>query len=316
MFNHRADIRHADELLEERSEEAVARAEVAVSLDKIGKVELTAPYFLVGKAGKVASEASLAELRGILCARHALGRKAVGVARHAGMAELLERFRGAPAQAYVGGFEIAERGIEVNGRHIGQVRRRRYGQTVARFMGIALAGNHFQRALRTVIEPSLPVNHLCKLAQGHAVDNGNGQPSHARLVAHVQQRAVDIEAVGIGPVKNDHQLMVQGALVHEANHGDVVGIETKSYVLNISDNHVNAGHRDRIGYASPAAIQRNNGHTGLRVNAAGHVFARIGRAAKTVFGRKNGHHVHAVTQQQVERHEVRAVRLHNDARLV
>ena len=47
LFNHRAHIRHADEFLEERSEEAVARAEVAISLNKIGKVELTTPYFFV-----------------------------------------------------------------------------------------------------------------------------------------------------------------------------------------------------------------------------------------------------------------------------
>ena len=108
MFNHRADIRHTNELLKERSEEAVALAEVAVSLDKIGKVELTTPYFFVREVRKVTSKAPLTELRRILCPRHALGRKAVCVARHAGVAELLERFRGASAQAYVGGFEITE----------------------------------------------------------------------------------------------------------------------------------------------------------------------------------------------------------------
>ena len=110
--------------------------------------------------------------------------------------------------------------------------------------------------------------------------------------------------------------MVQGALVHEANHGDVVGIEAEPNVLNVGHDDVDAGHRGRIGYASPAAIQRNNGHTGLRVNAAGHVFTRVGLAAEAVFGREDGNDVHAVAQQQVERHEVRAVRLHNDARLV
>ena len=148
------------------------------------------------------------------------------------------------------------------------------------------------------------------------MNNGNRKPSHARLVFHIEQRAVDIEAIGVRTVENDHLLMVYSTLVHDAHHGDIVRIVTQTNVLNIGHDNVNTCHCSRIGNASFGSVERENGHTRLFVHATGHVFACIGLAAETVFGRENGYYVHAMTQQQVEGHEVRAVGLHNNSCLV
>ena len=49
-----------------------------------------------------------------------------------------------------------------------------------------------------------------------------------------------------------------------------------------------------------SAVERVDGHSCGGINAAGHLFAGVGSAAETVFGRKNAHHVDAVAQHDVK----------------
>ena len=130
--------------------------------------------------------------------------------------------------------------------------------------------------------------------------HGDGQRAYARLVFHIQNGAVNIHAVGVRAVKHNHLLAKLGATIHEALHGDIVGVETQTYVLNIAQQHVKLLHLGIIGGAALHAIQRVDGYTCLLVNRAAHLFACVGLTTKAMFGREDGYHVYLVFKQHVE----------------
>ena len=205
----------------------------------------------------------------------------------------------AAAKAHGRGLKVAYGRIEVDGTHSAQVRRGRHRQLVACGVGVAVARYNRQRYRRAVLEPAFAICHLCDFAKSHAVHNGDGQPSHTTLILHIENRTVDIHAVGVGAVKHHKLLAVFGGGVHEVYHRAVVGVVPQTDVLNVDHNDVNAVHHLGRREAG-AAIEAYDGQAGLGVDAACNVLAGIGSAAEAVFGCKEGGYVDAVVEQNVE----------------
>ena len=160
-------------------------------------------------------------------------------------------------------------------------------------MRVVGARHNRERTECVVIKPMFAIHHQRQFAQGHAMNHRYGQPTYTRLVFHVENRAIYIEAVGIGAVEDNHQLIVFRASLHHAAHGDVIGVKTKSYILNIYNEHIKLPH-GFVGWAHAlAVVEREDGHSGLFVYRVAHFIARTGRAPKTMFGGENGRHVHA-----------------------
>ena len=200
------------------------------------------------------------------------------------MSKLLERLVGAAAQAHVGSLEIAERGIEVDRRHVRQVGRRYDGQTVTCLVIVVETFHHLEVTLATFLQPSLAVDHERQLTERHAVNHGNGQRAHATLVFHIEQRAVHIHAVGVGTVEHDHLLAILGAAVHQSLHRYIIGVEAQAHVLNVAHEHVKLLHLGIVGCSTLHAVERVDVDTCLLVHRAAHLFAGIGLATESVLG--------------------------------
>ena len=213
----------------------------------------------------------------------------------------LEGKIGAAPQAHRRALEIAQRGIEVNREHIGQVGRRGDGQLVARLVRVVLAGNHFQVLhLHAILEPALAIGHEGKFAHRHAIDCGDGQTAHTALEVHVQDGAINGHAVGVGAVENHKILAVLGSGLHQVDHRYIIGVESQSHILQIGDNDIELVHRLLAGIARLAVVERGDGNARLLIDAAAHMFTSIGLATKSVLGRENDGHIQSLLEHHIE----------------
>ena len=162
-----------------------------------------------------------------------------------------------------------------------QVGRRGYGQDIPRLVGVSLARHNLYVAR---LAPTLAARHECYLAHRQPVYYGYGQGAHARLVLHVEDRAVDIHAVGVGTVEDDHLVSGIGTCVDHAQHGDVVGIEPQPHILHIDYQQVECLHCLLRGALRTPVVERPYWYAGLLVDRTLDMFASVGAAAETVFG--------------------------------
>ena len=154
--------------------------------------------------------------------------------------------------------------------------------------------------MRAAGQPAFPVDHQRQLAERHAVAHGNRPVSDAGLVFHIEDRAVHVEADGVGAVQDDHGLAVCGADAHHLAHRDIIGVETAAHVLQVEYQDVEFVDRLVGGKAALSVIERADGDAGRFVDRALYEFAGVGRAAEAVFRREDRHHVHAQRQQRIE----------------
>ena len=90
--------------------------------------------------------------------------------------------------------------------------------------------------------PPLAYGHCGNLTHGHAMNDGYGEPTHARFVLHVEDGAVDIVAIGVWPVEYHYLASEVGAGIHHAEHRYIIGIEPQSHILHIYDQHIERAH--------------------------------------------------------------------------
>ena len=218
------------------------------------------------------------------------------------MTVYLKRFVGATAKAHRRSLEVANRGIEVDGKHGAQVGRWRNRQAVARLVGVVVTRHHFELAaqLHAVFQPAFAIGHKGYFGERHAMHYRDRQTTYARLILHIKDRAIYIHAVGVGAVEHKHFLAVGEGSVHEVDHGHIVGVVAESHVLDIYCNYVEFCHRLGAWHGRLAVVERRNGDSCLFIYSAFHLFTGIGVAAETVFGRENGGHVHALFKHHVE----------------
>ena len=208
---------------------------------------------------------------------------------------------GSTAEAHRSSLEVAYRRIEVDGLHGAQVGRRGYGQLVAGLVGIVFAGHNLERNLAAVLEPAFAVCHTGNLAESHTVYHGYGQASHAGFVFHIKDRAVDIHAVGVGTVEHHHLLAICLGGIHQVDHSAVIGIVAQTNVLNIDYYNIEAVHHFLGRHTRAfAAVKAGDGYAGRLVNTVAHVLAGIGGASEAVFWRKEGYHIEALAEHNVE----------------
>ena len=107
-------------------------------------------------------------------------------------------------------------------------------------------------------------------------------------------------AVRVRTVQQQHLAVVFRTSVHQPAHGDVISIETQAHILDIDYQNVELTHGRIAGFLVLAIIERKNGHTGLGVYGAFHMFTGISIATESMFRRKDSHHIHLVLYQDIE----------------
>ena len=128
-------------------------------------------------------------------------------------------------------------------------------------------------------------------------DRQRGDP-HETLVGRVQHGAGNVVAVGVGAVEHQNALAVVGRRVHDVVEGADVGVEARTDVLNVKDDHVDVsqvGGRRFLGLT----VEGFNGQAGAVVPPVGDRRAGVGAAAETVLGGEDAPHVHAGGQEGI-----------------
>ena len=121
--------------------------------------------------------------------------------------------------------EEAGRGIEVDGLHIGQVRAWGNREYIEGLVCVVLAGDDGEVGHARGRKPSFAIDHPGQFAERHAMHNGDRQGAYARFILHVEYRTIHVVAVRVGTVEHEHPPAVLCAGIHQAIHGDVVGVE-------------------------------------------------------------------------------------------
>ena len=118
---------------------------------------------------------------------------------------------------------------------------------------------------------------------------------------HIQYRTIHIIAVGVRTVKDHKLLALLRTNIHQAQHGDVVGIETQTYILNIGDENIECRHGFFGGAFAFAVVEREDRYACLLIDAAGYQFTFAGGSTKSMLWREDSGHVHTVLEQKVKR---------------
>ena len=85
--------------------------------------------------------------------------------------------------------------------------------------------------------------------------------------------------------------------IHEAEHGDIVGVEAQTYILDVGDEDIESLHRLFGWTATFAVIERENRYACLLINTARYMFAFTCCAAETMFRREDGGNIHTMLEQ-------------------
>ena len=140
-----------------------ALGEVAVGINDVFEIDALGNHLLGIQVVQVHAMAQFIHLGRCLGAKAALGCEFKAVARHVGVTIDLKRPVSATAQTHRCALEIAHRGIEIDGEHIGQVGTRSDRQRVASLMSVVLARDDREVTLLAVFEPAFAIGHLRQL---------------------------------------------------------------------------------------------------------------------------------------------------------
>ena len=164
-------------------------------------------------------------------------------------------------------------------------------------MGVVSARHHRQPA---GCGPPFAHGHAGDFAHREAMEHRYRQHADARAVFRLQDRTVDLLAVGVGAVEHHDRAAERGAGVHHAEHRDVVGVEADTHVLHIDQQHVERAHRLVRRPELPSVVEREDRNARGGIHAAAHRFARIGRTAEPVLGGEDAPHVEARIVQHID----------------
>ena len=116
---------------------------------------------------------------------------------------------------------------------------------------------------------------------------------------HVEDGAIHIHAVGIGPVQYDKLLALLRAGIHQATHSNIIGVEAQPHILNVHHQHIYLLHGLGIGFSSLLAVERNDGQSCLRIHRVIHLLASIGLPSETMLWGEDIDDVEPTALQQV-----------------
>jgi hypothetical protein len=137
-----------------------------------------------------------------------------------------------------------------------------------------------------------------QLADREPVRDGDRSPADEALPALLAQRPVEVEpAARVGPVEHDHGQADLCAARHGLAQRRDVGVAARADVLQVDQQHVEAGQRRRIGPAL-GAVERDHRQPG---GAVARVVDRVARghvAADAVLGREQAHQPDALVGRQ------------------
>ena len=127
------------------------------------------------------------------------------------MAVNLERGIRSPAKRNDRPFKVTSRRIKIYRPHTLKVGRWRHYHFRLGLMGISQTRDDFKVALQAIFQPALPIDHQGKFSKRHPMDSRHREGSDPGLILHLQDRTVNIEPVGIGPIQDDDLLVAPGA---------------------------------------------------------------------------------------------------------
>jgi hypothetical protein len=102
-------------------------------------------------------------------------------------------------------------------------------------MSIVQAPDDMQFAFQSACQPAFAIDHGGIFAKRHAMNNRDLVNAHERPECCIEHRAVDIEPVGIGTVKEYEGNAVLGTCFHHITHGGEIGIEPGTNILDVID---------------------------------------------------------------------------------
>ena len=107
-------------------------------------------------------------------------------------------------------------------------------------------------------------------------------------------------AIGVGTVEDDDGLLIISTCLQETTHGDVIGVKTQSYILDVNQEDVELTHGGNGGTGGLAIIQGEDGDAGLAIYLAAYMLASIGGAPEAMLGGEKGGDTDAVADEAVE----------------
>ena len=168
-------------------------------------------------------------------------------------------------------------------------------------MAVVEAWNDLQVALETARDPAFAVDHLRKLAQSHAMHDRDRQATDAAaVVLGIENRTVNVESVRVGTVQQHDLLAFLGTGGHEVVHGDVVGIISETYVLDIDDQHVETVHRLIGRSVTLAAVERQDRDTCFRVSRTADMLAGVRVTSETMLRGEDSLDIHSLLHEKVK----------------
>ena len=150
------------------------------------------------------------------------------------------------------------------------------------------------------IQPALTVDHLRKLAKRHAVDDRDRKHPDTGPVLVLQDRAVHIEPVGVGPVQDQDLLPLLRAGLHKIVHRDVVGVVPEPHVLNVHYEDVEPVHILVIRSALPPSIHRNDRNARLFIHRIPQFSACVLCSPEPMLGAKYSLDPHSPPDQRIQ----------------
>ena len=107
--------------------------------------------------------------------------------------------------------------------------------------------------------------------------------SDSRAQRRIERRSVDSHTIGVGPVKHHELLAIGRSRFHKFGHSDIVGVISKSYILNITHYNVYIlQRRRRKRLLLPRPIKRAYRQTGAFISGIAHLGAGIGSASEAM----------------------------------
>ena len=206
-----------------------------------------------------------------------------------GSPDEFERSRRAPAFGQLGAFDEHRAGIDDGAVERGEIRRRddpgKTGLVKVHRAAPAVEHDHVEAGA----DVEVLVEETGQLADRQTVAHRNGKLPDKRAPGLLQVRALDrISANRVRPIADDHRQPASRRRAHAVGHRVDVGVDPRSHVLEIDDEHVEAI-QHVVGRLTSVAVERVHRHAPPAVppvRRLDHVVLQIG--AESMLGAEEG----------------------------
>ena len=131
------------------------------------------------------------------------------------------------------------------------------------------------------------------------MNNRDGQYSDPGDEFVLQNRSINIKAVGIGAVQDDYFFARRRACVHQVIHGDVKCVIAKAHILNINHQCVKAIHVSGRGICGSASEERDGRHAGLLIHRIQNLSPGIVLSPQPMLGHKYNSQIHFLPHKSI-----------------